>query len=238
MSTVTGSQFTLYTGDGLRAIGCEGSCSLTVTAEEIITTTKGSGDWTNREYGRKDWVVQSNGIISVQSGFDGSGSTLDPMEFIAYMHQGKKVVVKLLVNNGTVSRWRIGKGIVVSCVEAGPAGEFMTYDVVIKADGKLFVSDNAISRDSYDGPETYIYTSTGTLDGFSAVSLEDASTVYFVHRSNTNHTYLTADIQTLALATDLPTGTGTVGYHAASGTFNFEDSLLTGQIITVCYDPI
>lgn len=238
MSTVTGSQFTLYTGDGLRAIGCEGTVVLTEVAEPIITTTKGSGNSTNREIGRTDWSIQASGVVSVNSSFDGSGTTLDPMEFGSYIEQGKKVVAKLLVNNGTVTRWKIGKGIISSAVYTGTAGEFMLFDVTILADGKLFVSDNAISRDAYDGPSTYIYTSGATEDGFSASVLEDASTIYFVHRSNTNHTYLTADIQTLALASDLPVGVGTVGFHASSGTFNFEDSLLTGQVVTVCFDIV
>ena len=81
-------------------------------------------------------------------------------------------------------------------------------------------------------------TATGTADGFSAATLDDANVIYFIHRSNTNHTYLTADVQTLALATDLPVGANTVGFHAASGTINFEDALLTGQIVTVCYDVL
>lgn len=238
MSTVKGSQFTLYTGDGLRAIGCEESCVLTEVAEEIITTTKGSGGHTNREYGVADWTVQSNGVVSIQSTFDGTGTTLDPLELGSYIRYKKKVVVKFLITDGTTTKWLIGKGIVTSCVSSGSAGEFMLFDVTIKADGRLFESDNIITRDAYDGPETYIYTSSGTVDGFAAVSLENASTVYFVHRSNNNKTYLTVDIQTLALATDIPTGTGTVGYHAATGTFNFEDALLTGQIVTVCYDPV
>ncbi len=238
MSTVTGSNFTMYTGDGLRALGCEESCTLTLTSEEIITTTKGSGGFTNREIGVKDWSVQSSGVLSINSSFDGSGSNLDPLEFIAYQLQGKKVVVKLLFTDGTISKWLIGNGIVVSATYAGPAGQYSTYDVLIKADGKLFASDNMISRDSYDGPSTYIYTATGTADGFSAATLDDANVIYFIHRSNTNHTYLTADVQTLALATDLPVGANTVGFHAASGTINFEDALLTGQIVTVCYDVV
>ena len=122
----------MYTGDGLRALGCEESCTLTLTSEEIITTTKGSGGFTNREIGVKDWSVQSSGVLSINSAFDGSGTNLDPLEFVAYQLQGKKVVVKLLFTDGTISKWLIGNGIVVSATYAGQAGDFTTFDVLIK----------------------------------------------------------------------------------------------------------
>jgi hypothetical protein len=70
------------------------------------------------------------------------------------------------------------------------------------------------------------------------VRLENASTVYFIYRSGNgfNKVYKTSEIQTLTLATDIPTGTNTVGFHAATGTVNFEDDLNNNDIVLVSYD--
>lgn len=238
MSTVAGSNFTLYTGDGLRALGCEESCLLTIVTEDIITTTKGSGRGTNRQVGRYDWSVTSNGVVSINAVFDGSGTNLDPTEFMAYQLQGNKVVVKFLFTDGTTSKWVIGTGVVTSSTYAGSAGDFMTYDIEIKGDGKLFQSSGMQTVSNYDGPSIYVFDATSTVIGFTATALIGAS-IYYINRTKAadNVTYLTADVQSLAGSGTSPTGINTVGLHSASGTINFDDDLLSGNRVIVCYDP-
>lgn len=239
MSVVKGSQFTIYTGDGLRPIGCEESCTISFTAEEIITTTKGSGGFTNRETGRKDWSIQANGVMVIVDNLDGLSAKLDPTEFIAYVLEGKKVVGKALFTDGTIEKWLIGKGVITSANFSGQAGEFMLFDVTIKADGPLYTSANAISRVDYDGPSIYTYDAVGSVDGFTAAELINSDKIYYINRTKAAEsiTYLTGDVQTLAGSGSMPVGINTVGFHAASGTINFDDSLLAGNRVVVCYDP-
>jgi hypothetical protein len=48
--------------------------------------------------------------------------------------------------------------------------------------------------------------------------------------------YQTSEIETLTLPSDIPTGTNTVGFHAGSGTVNFEDDLNNNDVVIVSYD--
>ena len=238
MATVLGNNLTLYVGDGMRTIGCEDSCTLSIENQLINVTTKGSGRGTNREYGGYDWNLQASGVIFINSSFDGSGSNLDPFEFLAYSLQGKKVVCKFQQTDGSTTKWVIGNGVISTCSYVGQAGEHGMYNVVILADGLLYPSTNIISRDAYDGPSVYIYTATGTGAGFTASELISASTLYFIHRggNGSNRTYQTSEIETLPDALSSPVTAGAVGYHAASGTINFNIVLASGDIIFVSYD--
>lgn len=239
MSYVLGSNFTLYSGDGLRALGCEESCTLRITTEDIITTTKGSGNATNRVDGRYDWSVTSNGVVSINAVFDGSGTNLDPTEFMAYQLQGNKVVVKFLFTDGTTSKWVIGTGVVTSSTYAGSAGDFMTYDIEIKGDGKLYTSQSLVSNVYYDGPTTYIYTATGSVLGFVVPSLYNAEInglIYYVVVTTASGTvtYLSSEIETLITSGSTPTGA--IGLHSATGTLNFNPNLASTNTVMVVYD--
>jgi predicted secreted protein len=238
MSTVKGSNFTIYTGDGLRALGCEESCTLTINTEYINVTTKGSGGDTSGAIGRSDWSVSSTGVVSMNAVFDGSGTNLDPTEFMAYQLQGNKVVVKAQFTDGTTSKWLIGTGIVVSSSYTGGGEGFMTFDVQIKGDGKLFQSSGMQTTSNYDGPSIYVFDATSTVIGFTATALIGAS-IYFINRTKSadNVTYLTADVQSLAGSGTSPSGINTVGLHSASGTVNFDDDLVSGNRVIVVYDP-
>lgn len=231
MSTVKGSQFTLYTGDGLRVIGCEESCTLSVVSEEIITTTKGSGNFTNREPGRNDWIIQSNGVLFINSIFDGSGSTLDPLEFIAYQLQGKKVVAKMRITDGAISKWLIGNGVIVQAEYTGPAEGFATFNITIKADGKLFTTSNLVSPASYDGPSlvTYIPGSTLTTDYITA--LINNSAIYYVTKNGVVYNSVVRYTTTGVL-------TGHDVYiDSSDGQVDFASSVTTTDTIIFCYDP-
>jgi hypothetical protein len=65
MAQLKGDDLVLYAYGDLEPIGCEDSFILTITSSEIITTTKGSGRATNREYGSYDWNIQCTGVITL-----------------------------------------------------------------------------------------------------------------------------------------------------------------------------
>jgi hypothetical protein len=138
---IKGRDLELFTGDGIRAIGCSSACTLTLTTNEIVTTSLGSGAATNREYGGYDWSVSSNGVLVIQDEFDGTGK-LDPLEFAAYILQGIKVAVKFQI---TDEKYYFGTGIIKSASYQGQADNFALFTVEILADGDLTPTSNLVS---------------------------------------------------------------------------------------------
>lgn len=136
MSEFKGEEIILYAYEDLNPIGCEETCILTVTANEIITTTKGSGRATNREYGGYDWNVQSNGILGARNFFK-----TDPSKFADDIVVGRKIVVKIAVRDS----FYFGIGIITSCTITGTSGEFAKYDITISGDGELMVTGDLIN---------------------------------------------------------------------------------------------
>jgi predicted secreted protein len=229
MAIVKGNNFRIYSGDGVKAIGCETSCTLTITSAPINVTSKGSGAWSNREYGRKDWSIQSSSVIIANDAFDGSDTLLDPFEFSSYLIQGKKVVVKLEYTDGITTKFLIGKAIVSEFVPSGSAGEFGTADVTLLADGPLYATSNMVSREAYDGPSTLIYTHSGADAGGFTDSLLIGATAYFIVRNG--QVYQT--IYSLA-----PIGpTEYVVFVSGTGTVNFLPDLTDGDEIIIVYEP-
>ncbi len=138
---IKGRELELFTGDGIRAIGCASDCTLTLTTNEIITTSLGSGAATNREYGGYDWSVSSSGVLVIQDAFDGTGK-LDPLEFAAYILQGIKVAIKFQI---TDEKYYFGTGIIKSASYQGQADNFALFTVEILADGDLTPTTNLVS---------------------------------------------------------------------------------------------
>jgi hypothetical protein len=138
---IKGRELEIYTGDGIRAIGCSSACTLTLTTNEIVTTSLGSGAATNREYGGYDWSLSSNGVLVIQDAFDGTGK-LDPLEFAAYILQGIKVAVKFQI---TDEKYYFGTGIIKSASYQGQADNFALFTVEILADGDLTPTSNLVS---------------------------------------------------------------------------------------------
>ncbi len=138
---IKGRELELFTGDGIRAIGCSSACTLTLTTNEIVTTSLGSGAATNREYGGYDWSVSSSGVLVIQDEFDGTGK-LDPLEFAAYILQGIKVAVKFQI---TDEKYYFGTGIIKSASYQGQADNFALFTVEILADGDLTPTSNLVS---------------------------------------------------------------------------------------------
>jgi hypothetical protein len=153
---IKGRDLELFTGDGIRAIGCSSACTLTLTTNEIITTPLGSGAATNREYGGYDWSVSSNGVIVIQDEFDGTGK-LDPLEFAAYILQGVKVAVKFQI---TDEKYYFGTGIIKSASYQGQADNFALFTVEILADGDLTPTSNLVS------PLTGTYSNINMINVF------------------------------------------------------------------------
>jgi hypothetical protein len=138
---IKGRELEIFTGDGIRAIGCSSACTLTLTTNEIVTTSLGSGAATNREYGGYDWSLSSNGVLVIQDEFDGTGK-LDPLEFAAYILQGIKVAVKFQI---TDEKYYFGTGIIKSASYQGQADNFALFTVEILADGDLTPTSNLVS---------------------------------------------------------------------------------------------
>ena len=231
MSEVLGRNLTIYVGDGTKKIGCEDSCTFNFENELINVTTKGSGRATNRELGGYDWNVQSSGVIFISPEFDGSETNLDPFEFVSYSLQGKKTIVKFEYSDGTNTKWMYGVGVIGSCVYTGTAEGHATFNVTIFADGPIYTSTKATSRAAFDGPGVYIYTSVGTNTGFDAGL--GGVTNHFIVRNGLMYD----EIQDLALETDIPVGTGTVGFNVM-GVYNFNPSLADGDVVIIVYEPV
>jgi hypothetical protein len=239
MATVLGNNLTLYVGDGMRTIGCEDSCTLTIENQIINVTTKGSGIGVNRELGSTDWNIQASGVVFINPDFDGSGSNLDPFEFVSYSLQRKKVVCKFQQTDGTTTKWMIGNGLISTCSYVGQAGEHAMFNVVILADGLLYASTNAVSRTEYDGPEVYVYDATGSVLGFAIPNFNNTGTgtLYFVtvYYLTYSVTYLASEVENLTLSSTVPTGV--IGLHAATGTLNFNPNLISGERVFVSFEP-
>lgn len=131
MSTQLGKDLMLYAFGSLDPIGCEDSCTLQIINEPINTTTKGSGKWTNREYGRRDWTLSSSGVV----GYSITGRE-NPDRFSNQIIEGKKVLIKCTVADG----YFFGIGIVSAAEYTGAAEGFATYNITILADGPLYQS--------------------------------------------------------------------------------------------------
>lgn len=151
MAQLKGDDLVLYAYEDLEPIGCEDSCIINLTAAEIITTTKGSGRSTNREYGAYDWNIQCTGVITLNE--IGKVSSL---YFNDNIIKGKKIAVKAMVG----SEFYFGIGIVTSSSNTGTSGEFAKFDVTISGDGVLFSTNNLQNNENQ--PTTLTVTMTNT----------------------------------------------------------------------------
>jgi hypothetical protein len=129
MAQLKGDDLVLYAYEDLEPIGCEDSFILNITANEIITTTKGSGRATNREYGSYDWNIQCTGVITLNE----SGKVTS-LHFNDNIIKGKKIAIKASVG----SEFYFGLGIITSSANTGTSGEFAKFDVTISGDGPLY----------------------------------------------------------------------------------------------------
>lgn len=164
MAQFKGDDLVLYAFNSLEPIGCEDSFVLTITANEIITTTKGSGRATNREYGSYDWTIQCTGVITLNE----SGKT-SSLYFNDNIIKGKKVAVKANVGQN----FYFGLGVITSSANTGTSGEFAKYDVTIAADGPLFSSNSL--KNTGNEPGLITYSSTSNPITYSSTLLLNAN---------------------------------------------------------------
>jgi len=159
MGVVVGNNLTIYAGDNMNVIGCEDTCTITVTAEEIITTTKGSGRGTNREYGRYDATLSATGVIFIyeSEAAAAADSKHDPTYFHSYLKQGKKVAAKYQITDGTIIKDVTASWIVRSCTFAGSAGDFAMFDIQLALDGEL-TETITTGEGVYSSPYSSVYS--------------------------------------------------------------------------------
>jgi len=211
MATIKGDELILYTFEDLEPIGCEDSFILTLTATEIITTTKGSGRATNREYGAYDWTIQCTGVITINE----TGKS-NPLFFNDNLIKGKKVAVKASVG----SDFYFGMGIVTSASNTGTSGEFAKFDVTISADGPLY-STNGLQNP--ENEPTYLsYSSSVYSISYSSASLLNA-------------TLLMVFVDDVYYAPDTYEFISNNGYGL--GVITFDTALSSGKTIRIYYVP-
>jgi hypothetical protein len=149
MAQLKGDDLVLYAYEDLEPIGCEDSFILNITANEIITTTKGSGRATNREYGSYDWNIQCTGVITLNE-----VGKVTSLHFNDNIIKGKKVAIKASVG----SEFYFGLGIITNSANTGTSGEFAKFDVTISGDGILY-STNEL-KNTEKQPKIISYSST------------------------------------------------------------------------------
>ena len=164
MAQLKGDDLVLYAYEDLEPIGCEDSFILNITANEIITTTKGSGRATNREYGSYDWNIQCTGVITLNE-----VGKVTSLHFNDNIIKGKKVAIKAVYG----ADFYFGIGVVTSATNTGTSGELAKYDVTITADGPLY-STNGL-KNTENEPYIFEYSSTTYPTSFSSISLLDAT---------------------------------------------------------------
>lgn len=211
MATIKGDELILYTFEDLEPIGCEDSFILTLTSTEIITTTKGSGRATNREYGAYDWSIQSTGVITVNE----SGKS-NPLFFNDNLIKGKKVAIKASVG----SDFYFGMGIVASASNTGTSGEFAKFDVTISADGPLY-STNGL-KNTENEPTYLSYSSSLYSISYSSALLLNAA-------------LLMVFVDDVYYAPDTYEFISNNGYGL--GVITFDTALSSGKTIRIYYVP-
>lgn len=235
MAVVLGKNFTVYLGDSMNTIGCEDSCTVNVTSAEVITTTKGSGRGTNREYGSYDATLNATGVVFPYESESAaaSASKTDVTFLHSYIIQAKKVCAKYQLTDGSVTKYVIANWIVRSITFTGAAEGAMTFDLELALDGQLYESSNMQSVAAYDGPSVYLYTATGTVSSFSDASLINISRIYFVVKTVAS----TGQKIIMNRATLFsPSFDNEYIYTAGTGDFSFEDNLLAGDTVLVSFD--
>jgi len=211
MAQLKGDDLVLYAYEDLEPIGCEDSFILNITANEIITTTKGSGRATNREYGSYDWNIQCTGVITLNE-----VGKVTSLHFNDNIIKGKKVAIKASVG----SEFYFGLGIITSSSNTGTSGEFAKFDVTISGDGPLY-STNEL-KNTENEPTYLTYSSTTYSITYSSVDLFRANILMvFV-----NDVYYAPDLYEF-----LPSN----GY--GSGVITFDSALPSGQTVKIFYIP-
>lgn len=211
MAQYKGDDLVLYAYKDLEPIGCEDSFILNITANEIITTTKGSGRATNREYGSYDWNIQCTGVITLNEAGKSS-----PLHFNDNIVKGKKIAVKATIGE----EFYFGIGIITTASNTGASGEFAKFDVTIAADGPLYSTNNL--KNTEKEPTYLSYSSTLYSITYSSPDLLNA-------------TVLMVFVDDVYYAPDSYEFTPNTGY--GYGLIVFDTALGSGKTVKIYYVP-
>jgi hypothetical protein len=212
MANLKGNELVLYAYEDLEPIGCEETFTLNLTSTEIITTTKGSGRATNREYGAYDWNIQASGVVTI-----GEAGKTNPLHFNDNLIKGKKVAIKAVYG----ADFYFGIGVVTSATNTGTSGELAKYDVTITADGPLY-STNGL-KNTENEPSIIEYGSTLYPTVYSSIALFDA-------------TLLMVFVDDVYYAPDTYEFIADNGY--GSGVITFDSTLPIGKIVRLFIIPL
>lgn len=211
MANLNGNELVLYAYEDLEPIGCEETFTLNLTSNEIITTTKGSGRATNREYGSYDWNIQASGVVTIND-----AGKVNPLHFNDNLIKGKKVAIKAMYG----SDFYFGIGIVTSAANTGTSGEFAKYDITISADGPLFSTNDL--KNTENEPDFLEYSSTSFSITYSSASLLNA-------------TILMIFVDGVYYAPDTYEFIANNGYGL--GVITFDSALSSGKTVRIYYVP-
>ncbi|MCE2706918.1 MAG: hypothetical protein LW807_07565 [Proteobacteria bacterium] len=211
MAQLKGDDLVLYAYENLEPIGCEDSFILNITANEIITTTKGSGRSTNREYGSYDWNIQCTGVITLNE----SGKVTS-LHFNDNIIKGKKIAIKASVGD----EFYFGIGIITNSANTGTSGEFAKFDVTIAGDGILYSTNNL--KNTENEPTYLSYSSSSYAISYSSPLLLNA-------------TLLMVFVDDVYYAPDTYEFISNTGY--GYGVITFDSALSSGKTVKLYYIP-
>lgn len=211
MAQLKGDDLVLYAYGDLEPIGCEDSFILTITSSEIITTTKGSGRATNREYGSYDWNIQCTGVITLNE-----AGRVSSLHFNDNIIKGKKIAIKANVG----AEFYFGIGIITSASSTATSGEFAKFDVTIAADGPLLSTTGL--KNTENEPTYLTYSSTTYSITYSSADLLNA-------------TILMVFVDDVYYAPDTYEFISNNGY--GSGVITFDTALGSGKTVKIYYVP-
>jgi hypothetical protein len=211
MAQIKGDDLVLYAYEDLEPIGCEDSFILNITANEIITTTRGSGRATNREYGSYDWNIQCTGVITLNE----SGKVTS-LHFNDNIIKGKKIAIKASVGD----EFYFGIGIITNSANTGTSGEFAKFDVTIAGDGILYSTNNL--KNTENEPTYLSYSSSSYAISYSSPLLLNA-------------TLLMVFVDDVYYAPDTYEFISNTGY--GYGVITFDSALSSGKTVKLYYIP-
>lgn len=90
--------------EGATAIAGATSCNISVSAEVLNTTTKGSGDWVSNMAGLKSWNIDCDCLFSIEdfSYIEKVGTEVAiEVNVAATIYTGKAIINDLKINSGT-----------------------------------------------------------------------------------------------------------------------------------------
>lgn len=90
--------------EGATAIAGATSCNISVSAEVLNTTTKGSGDWVSNMAGLKSWNIDCDALFSIEdfSYIEKVGTEVAiEVNVAATIYTGKAIINDLKINSGT-----------------------------------------------------------------------------------------------------------------------------------------